>query len=173
MIHRARALNSPSRADIGFLNPRIHPLIGTANFFDVTGGSNGGYSATTAYDLVTGVGVPTVSTLLTTLLGPSITNPAGDGIPNLLKYALGLDPRSPEVSPVVVDTSTGYLRLTALRNQNATDVQYSVQVTTDLTNPASWMTTGTFPMQNTATQVRDTTPIGSVPERFIRLQINR
>ena len=39
-------------------------------------------------------------------------NPSGDGIPNLLKYALGLDPRVPTANPETQDTSTGYLRLT-------------------------------------------------------------
>ncbi len=74
LIHQARALNTPARTGVGFLNPRIYPLIGTNNFFDVVSGSNGGYSATTAYDLVTGIGVPTVSNLLASLLGPTITS---------------------------------------------------------------------------------------------------
>ncbi len=404
MIQQGRALNTPARAPVGFLNPRLYPLVGTTNFFDVTSGSNGSYSAATGYDLVTGVGVPTVSNLLATLLGPTITsftpttgpagttvtitgtnfyangtaypvavsfgrtaatnvtllsatqltavvpvgaatgavvvtsfgdpatsgsnftvlapdltvtsahtgnftqadtgdtytltvanagtaatsgtvtvtdtlpggltatalsgtgwtvaannlsatrsdalaaggsypaltltvnvsstaassvtnnvvvsgggesntandtgtdattinaltpsqswryqyfgttansgnaadtaNPSGDGLVNLVKYALGLDPRTPEVNPVTADTSTGYLRLTVPRNANATDITYSVQVTSDLTNPASWTTNGTTTTQSSSTtlQVQDNTPVSGTAKRFIRLQISR
>ena len=404
LIHQGRALNTPSRLGVGFLNPRIYPLIGTANFFDVTSGNNGAYNATTGYDLVTGVGVPTISNLLATLLGPTITglspasgpagtsvtitgtnfyangtaypvtvsfggttatsvmvasatqltavvpdgaatgavvvtsfgdaatspgdfivgtpdltvasthagnftqadtgdtytltvanagtaatggtvtftdtlpggltatamsgpgwtcdpstltatcsdalaaggsypaitltvsvaanapanvangvaisgggetntandtgtdpttinaltpsqswryqyfgmtdnggnaadtaNPAGDGLNNLTKYALGLDPTMPEVNPATADTSTGYLRLTVPKNANATDLTYRVQVTSDLTDPTSWTTDGTTIDQNTATtlQVQDNTPVSGTAMRFIRLQISR
>jgi kumamolisin len=100
-------------------------------------------------------------------------NPAGDGIPNLLKYALGLNPLLAESNPVTSDTSTGYLRLTAPKNPAATDVTYSVEVTGDLLTPTSWTTSGTTIDQNTSTllQVHDNTPIGSVPERFIHLRV--
>ena len=102
-------------------------------------------------------------------------NPAGDGLSNLLKYALGLDPLVPGVTPVTEDVSTGYLRLTVPKNPNATDLTYTVQVTSDLTNPAGWTTSGTTVDQNTASvlQVQDNTPVGSVPQRFIRLLISR
>ncbi len=74
LIQQGRTLNTPARGPVGFLNPRIYPLILTPNFYDVTSGSNTGYSAGTGYDMVTGVGVPTVSTFLTTLLGPTISS---------------------------------------------------------------------------------------------------
>ena len=102
-------------------------------------------------------------------------NPAGDGIPNLMKYALGLDPTQAETTPVVVDTTTGYLRLTAPKNPNATDITYTVQVTPDLTSSAAWTTSGTVPLQNSTTQlqVRDGTLVGGADRRSIRLQITR
>ena len=102
-------------------------------------------------------------------------NPSGDGLSNLLKYALGLDPLVPAVTTVTEDVSTGYLRLTVPKNPNATDITYAVQVTSDLTNPAAWTTSGTTVEQNTASllQVQDNTPVGSVPQRFIRLLISR
>lgn len=74
LIHQGRAANVVPRKGVGFLNPRLYPLIGTANFFDVTGGKNGAYTATKGYDLVTGIGAPTISNLLATLLGPTITS---------------------------------------------------------------------------------------------------
>ncbi len=74
MIQQGRTLNSPARGALGFINPRLYPLIGTANFYDVTSGNNGAYTTTAGYDLCTGVGVPTVNALLATWLGPTITS---------------------------------------------------------------------------------------------------
>jgi hypothetical protein len=45
----------------GFVNPNIYTLFkntGYADYTDVTSGSNGAYSATTGYDLTTGIGAP-------------------------------------------------------------------------------------------------------------------
>ena len=39
-----------------YLNPLLYPLNGTSAFRDVTAGSNGAYTATRGYDLVTGLG---------------------------------------------------------------------------------------------------------------------
>ena len=102
-------------------------------------------------------------------------NPSGDGIPNLLKYALGLDPTKPEAEPETEDRSSGYLQLTVPKNPNATDLTYTVQVTGDLTNPGSWTASGTTVIQNTTSllQVRDNTPVSGTAQRFIRLQVSR
>ena len=93
LIHQGRALNTPARGGVGFLNPRIYPLIDTTNFFDVLTGSNTGYSAGTGYDMVTGVGVPNISTFLATLLGPTIT---------------GFTPTSGPVGTTVTITGTNF-----------------------------------------------------------------
>ncbi len=53
---------------LGQLNSRIYPLLGTANFRDIKIGSNGGYSASAGFDLVTGIGSPAMATLLPTLV---------------------------------------------------------------------------------------------------------
>lgn len=53
---------------LGLMNSRIYSLIGTANFRDITSGSNGGYSAVVGYDRVTGIGTPKLGTLLPTLV---------------------------------------------------------------------------------------------------------
>lgn len=57
-------------ASAGLLGPRLYPLLGSASLVDITGGSNGPsgvYNAGPGYDLCTGVGVPSFSTLLATL----------------------------------------------------------------------------------------------------------
>jgi sugar lactone lactonase YvrE len=61
---------------LGFFNPRIYPLIGTANFRDITSGSNGAYQAGPGYDMVTGIGVPDEAKLLALLSGsPAVKTP--------------------------------------------------------------------------------------------------
>lgn len=101
---------------------------------------------------------------------------AGDGLPNLLKYALNLNPLVPAVSPVTVDLSTGYLRLTAPRNPQASDVTLSVEVNNaDLTNPSDWTSAGTVVDQNTAAllQAHDGVPANQSARQFIRLRVAR
>ena len=52
---------------LGFLNPLIYPLIGTAAFRDITAGTNGAFAASPGYDRVTGIGVPNVAELVKAL----------------------------------------------------------------------------------------------------------
>ncbi len=96
-----------------------------------------------------------------------------DGMPNLLKYALDLDPLVATNSPVIGDSSTGYLRLTVPRNPNATDVTFHVEAATSLTD--AWTTNGTIVDQNTPSllQVHDDTPVISSPDGFLRLRVTR
>ncbi len=98
---------------------------------------------------------------------------SADGMPNLLKYALGLNPLIATNNPVVGDITTGFLRLTLPKNPNATDLTYYVEVTSGILGP--WTTNGTVIDQNTATllQVHDATPVNSALSRFMRLEVTR
>jgi len=102
--------------------------------------------------------------------------PAGDGIANLLKYALGLDPWTPTVLPVLRDIETvngsKYLRLTVARNAPPSGLNVTFEVCGDLTT-GSWSSADTTVEVNTATSLvgRDTIPISSAPRRFIRLKV--
>ena len=98
---------------------------------------------------------------------------SSDSMPNLLKYALGLNPNVPAANPVVGDISTGYLRLTTPVNPNATDISILVEVATNVTGP--WSTSGTTVDINTSTQLRVhyNTPVSSSSKAFIRLHITR
>jgi len=94
---------------------------------------------------------------------------SGDGLPNLLKYALGLNPNIAATNAVVGDISTGYLRLTASHNTNATDVTLTGEVSGDL---MTWTTEGTVIDQNsTVFQVQDTVPVTGGTNRFMRLRV--
>jgi kumamolisin len=68
LLNQARA--QAGQAPLGLLNAKIYPLLGTSNLRDITVGTNGAYNAGPAYDLVTGIGVPVVNILKTTLVGP-------------------------------------------------------------------------------------------------------
>lgn len=105
--------------------------------------------------------------------GPGADNAiaSGDGLPNLLKYALGLDPRTPAVSGVKVGLEGGFLRLSASKNPAATDVVFTAELTADLTAPANWSSNGVVYDVNSATsfQAHD----GSGAGHYIRLKISR
>jgi hypothetical protein len=106
--------------------------------------------------------------------------PQGDGVPNLLKYALGLDPRQSAVGTLPMatiepDSSTGlsYLTLTAKRQGVAVAVSYIVEVSSDL---ITWKGT---PGSDTVTlvnnpyllKVRTLVPYSSQSTAFMRLRI--
>jgi autotransporter-associated beta strand protein len=103
-------------------------------------------------------------------------SPAGDGISNLLKYALGKNPFASGSLPVVTDVETvngnRYLRLTVTRNAAATDVSAVVEVSGDL-SPGGWSSANTTVEVNTATTlvVRDNIAISSAQKRFIHLKV--
>jgi kumamolisin len=65
LINEARA--STGKPALTFLPPQIYKLSGSANFRDVTDGSNGAFNAGRGYDMVTGLGVPNVKQLVATL----------------------------------------------------------------------------------------------------------
>lgn len=97
---------------------------------------------------------------------------SSDGMPNLLKYALGLDPTTPATNPVTGDITTGYLRLTTPRNPDATDVLFLVEAASDF---SSWSTNGTTIDLDTPTllQVSDGMPVSANTNRFMRLHVAR
>jgi len=111
--------------------------------------------------------------------GADTASPAGDSVPNLIKYALGLNPfalanesQLPTES-ITMDSGQQYLALTVNRTAQATDVTYDVEVSGDL---HAW-TSGppyTVTITNIPTQllVRDNTPVGSAIARFIRLRVS-
>jgi len=106
-------------------------------------------------------------------------DPDGDGISNLAEYALNLPPLVPNVpgSKIVLDQALvagkKHLRLSITKNPAATDVIFTVEVTNDFSNPASWTSVGTTIETNTSTSlvVRDSLPLGTSPNRYMRLRM--
>lgn len=101
--------------------------------------------------------------------------PAGDGIANLLKYELHLEPMlngrggMPTVSQV-----GGNLVLTFKRDLGATDVTYQPQWSDDLgTWSGSGISVAATPVDATTEQVRASVPVNAAGQRFLRLMVIR
>jgi hypothetical protein len=111
--------------------------------------------------------------------GANGASPSGDGVPNLLKYALGLNPLTPATAAqlpsgsIQSDGGTNYLTLTVNRAAEPSDVTYIVEVTGNLSS--GWVSglPNTVTLTNTPTQlvVRDNTPVPAATARFIRLRV--
>jgi hypothetical protein len=108
--------------------------------------------------------------------------PAGDGIPNLMKYALDLPPELPGIGGLPVSSTTSsynntYLTLTYTYSASAPDVTYVVEVSNDMQNWHSGdgytltLSTAANPggLTNTCT-VEDVNPLGATPQ-FMRLRV--
>jgi glucuronoarabinoxylan endo-1,4-beta-xylanase len=109
--------------------------------------------------------------------GPNVI-PAPDGLTNLLKYTLKLEPATsypPGTNWNVALDAGGHLQMTVTKNPSATDVTLAVQVTGNISDPASWTAAGTTIDLNTPTtlQVHDNTPNTAAQNRFIRLQVTQ
>jgi hypothetical protein len=105
-------------------------------------------------------------------------SPAGDGISNLMKYALKLDPKSrgeanlPRSSP-----HDGHLTLTYRRNKRAADLTFTVQVASDLTSD-QWEDVEVVISQTDEgdywlVTVQDDEPMHNHSKRFMRLKVSK
>jgi len=152
------------------------------NTYNGTNGANLGYVDMTpiiasAYDWWNR-GWFTESQLADPSVSGDFANPAGDGIVNLLKYALGLNPTNGTVNglPTAAVSSNNYLTLTYRQNKQATDISYAVEACGSLV-PNSWSTNGLVVISqadsNTywSVTVRDSVPMTNAVSRFMRLKV--
>ena len=114
--------------------------------------------------------------------GPTAT-PAGDGITNLMKYALNLKPKVNGVAGLPTESMTAsggqkYLALTYTSVIADTDITYAVEVSSDLqtwnSGAGYTATVSTTTNSGNTTQtvvVRDLTAVSSTSPRFIRLKV--
>jgi alpha-N-arabinofuranosidase len=106
--------------------------------------------------------------------------PARDGIPNLMKYALGLDPKTPVTSGLPTCGQTPFngrmhLTLTFAKLRSLSDITYDVQVSGDL---QSWQSGPLYTIRaddgTTDTAIfRDLSATEDTPRRFMRLHVTR
>jgi hypothetical protein len=105
-------------------------------------------------------------------------DPSGDGVPNLVKYALGFDPNTfvaeSQLPSANIETNgtQGFLTMTVNRTTDPSDVTPMVEVSSDLIN---WFSggTNTVTLTNTPTQliVQDAVPVSDTVSRFIRFSV--
>lgn len=103
-------------------------------------------------------------------------SPAGDGTPNVMKYALGLNPMraysgtSGGMPSAQITTSGSDQYLALAFTGTASDVTYAVQASSNLT---AWTPLWSWPPGTPpgTILVSDTAPISSTPRRFIRLSV--
>jgi len=121
----------------------------------------------------------TTSEQADSMISGPLADPDGDGIVNLIEYACNLDPKINDASnlPTQTGVENGFLTLTYPRNDNATDLTFLVEVSSDLVNwssgPAS-TSSPTILSDDGFTQVlkvSDLTPTSSANKRFIRLKV--
>jgi hypothetical protein len=100
----------------------------------------------------------------------------GDGLMNLLEYAIGTNGFVHNSNPQVIEMATmgtdKYLRITLPKNSAATDVVVVVEATSDL---KTWSSEGLVIVSNTSTQlvVRDSVPVSGDTHRFMRVRVMR
>jgi hypothetical protein len=113
---------------------------------------------------------------------PEDTHPAtgdedGDGLSNLLEFALDTHPAEGNSNPLAssfVEVENGpVLQLSIPKNPSAENLVYVVEVCDDPVH-GTWSAAPTVVVSETATQlvVRDTQPMNSTSSRFIRLRVS-
>jgi sugar lactone lactonase YvrE len=101
-------------------------------------------------------------------------DPDGDGLKNLLEYALNLPPNAASRAPAAVQAAGGNLEYTYTRGTAAYNggTSFQVEWSDDLT---TWFTTGVVESlisdDGTHQQVKATLPAGSGGRRFVRLRV--
>ena len=170
----ASGLTSPAYSDSGLTN-------GTAYFYVVTATNLGGTSAHSSEASATPVSpLSALQQWRLTYFGSSSAsgNAAdasdldGDGLPNLLEYALGSPPdsSSPNARPVT-DTAAGRLRLTFNRIADP-GLTYTLQGSSDFVSWVDvWSSTGAANTPGSIT-VADTFDLSITPRRFLRLRVS-
>jgi hypothetical protein len=110
-------------------------------------------------------------------------DPDGDGLPNLLEYALGADPLAPDSTahqPNAASTSDGHLVLTYFQPDSRSDLAYAVEWTADLA-AASWQTGASVVAEiarvpaegGELVTVQATADLATSPRQFLRLRVTR
>ena len=114
-------------------------------------------------------------------------NPARDGYPNLMKYALGVDPTKAEgtltqIGTVQVD-GTSYLTLSYLRRTDDPSLSFCIQASNHLFKDADWSDLDDIDLSADQTNLpsgfervtkRDSQSLSepSAPRRYLRLKVN-
>lgn len=97
-------------------------------------------------------------------------DPDRDNLANLIEYAIGLPPKSPNASPVTLVKPANYLTFSAAKNPSASDITWNAEVSHNL---ASWDAAVIINNNSTSFTARDSVLSSDAAKRFIRLKITR
>jgi hypothetical protein len=171
-----QVISLDSGVGVGQLSPTLQFTAATA------GAAGKTFHANFSYNLTNFIAWQNVHFTPAQLADPTISgltaDPEHDGISNLMKYALMLDPWQPTANTVPIQTGIigGNFAFIYTRREWAADLQYSIDVSTNLT---SWDTSGTQFNQSVlsddgtkqAVQVTESSAGKPYPSRFFRLRI--
>ncbi len=115
----------------------------------------------------------TAAELAVEAISGGAADPSGCGVPNLLRYAMGLPARGATTVPVRAqlrgDGGSTFAALEFERSAAATDVHYVVQGSADL---SGWQDLSIWrPGSPTAVQAADALPLAASPGYFLRLKV--
>jgi hypothetical protein len=101
----------------------------------------------------------------------------GDGLPNLLKYALGDSPAASCASGITVVNNGTTLTMNYSLASAATDVTVTASSNSNVANAAGWTTSGVTQTMlsddGTTQQWQATVPLNGAPMLFMRLTVTR
>jgi len=98
---------------------------------------------------------------------------SGDGLSNLMKYALGLNPLVFNSNPITFSLSGNSLTMTVPRSSSSTGITYFLESTEDLTGV--WSSSSVVIDLNTPTLLKghDINPANGTSRRFMRLRVTQ
>ena len=114
------------------------------------------------------------------MISGELATPANDGISNVMKYSMALNPMTSAAGNLPTSSrQAGYLTLTYRKSKTASDVTYTVQAADTLSGntwaPATNVLSQTDPAPGGGSYwlvtVRDNVPFATHPQRYMRLQV--
>ncbi len=104
--------------------------------------------------------------------GADLNDFDGDGVLNLMEWALGLHPKEPDAPALAPEVVGGFLTISVAKNPLATDVTFSAEAGPA---PDALDSANVVVLEDSATRftARDSVPAATAPARFVRLRVSR